>query len=163
MVRFEVITGLIVALLIIAPSLGQPSQIKTQSIPAATGIDLTIDFGNGTVTSHSGLSAPDVYNLTVSLFEVDEVWAGDRVFINAIDGVQQDENHGWQYWVNGNYASIAANLYILEDGDSVLWNRTVSGFHGSIESDPTLIVGTVFLSLGGITFLALLYWRTRRR
>lgn len=163
MIRFEIITGLIVSLLIIATPFGLPSQIEAQSIPAASGIDLIIDFGNGTVTSDSELSAPDVYNLTVSLFEVDEVWAGDRVFINAIDGVQQDENHGWQYWVNGNYASIAANLYILQDGDSVLWNRTVSGFQGPTEPDLTLIVGGVLLSFGGIAFLALLYWRTRRR
>ncbi|TFH07332.1 MAG: DUF4430 domain-containing protein [Candidatus Thorarchaeota archaeon] len=162
-VRFEVIAGLIVALLIVSPSSIQHSQVDTQFIPASTGIDLIVDFGNGTVAYHSGLTAPDVYNLTISLFEIDAVWAGDRAFINAIDGVHQDETHGWQYWVNGNYASIAANLYILHDGDSVLWNRTISGYQNPTEPDLTIIVGGTILAFGGFVFLALLYRRTFRR
>lgn len=163
MVRIEVFAAVIVALVMVAPSSVQHSQFDTQFVPAATGIDLIIDFGNGTVTSHSGLIATDVYNLTVSLFEVDTTWAGDRAYINAIDGVHRNENHGWQYWVNGNYASIASNLYILHDGDSVLWNRTISGYQEPTEPDMTIVVGAVLLAFGGIAFLALLYRRTIRR
>ncbi|MGY5880477.1 MAG: DUF4430 domain-containing protein [Candidatus Thorarchaeota archaeon] len=163
MVRIEVIAGVIVALLMVAPSSIQSSQSDAQFLPAATGIDLIVDFGNGTVASHTGLTATDVYNLTVSLFEVDTTWAGNRAYINAIDGVHRDENHGWQYWVNGNYASIASNLYILNEGDSVLWNLTISGFQESTEPDMTVVVGGVLLALGGFAFLALLYRRTIRR
>jgi len=161
--RVGLITGMIVVLLLITPSNVQASQLDTQNILAATGIDLVIDFGNGTVSSFSGLTGTNVYNLTVMLFEVDTQWVGDRVFINAIDGVSQDESHGWQYWVNGNYASVASNLYNLHDGDSVLWNRTISGFHSTTEPDLTLIAGGVLLVTGGIVFLAILHRRTMRR
>jgi hypothetical protein len=142
----------------------QAIEFNAQSIPAATGIDLTIDFGNGTVTNHTDLSAINVYNLTVSLFEVDASWAGDRVYINAIDGVSGDATHGWQYWVNGNYATVAANQYALNDGDFVLWNRTVSGFNDNpTEPDQTAILGGILIAVSGVVFLALLYRRTLRR
>ena len=163
MVRIEVIVGMITVLLMIVHSPVQASQFDAQFIPAATGIDLTIDFGNGTIASHSGLTASDVYNLTILLYEVDTTWAGNRAYINAIDGVHRDENHGWQYWVNGNYASVASNLYILQDGDYVLWNLTISGFQEPTEPDLTLIVGGALLALGGFVFLAILYRRTIRR
>ena len=161
--RVGLITGMIVVLLLVTPPNTQASQLDTQNTLAATGINLVIDFGNGTVASFSGLTGTTVYNLTIMLFEVDAQWAGDRVFINAIDGVSQDESHGWQYWVNGNYASVASNLYNLHDGDSVLWNRTISGFQSTTEQDLTLITGGILLATGGIVFLALLHRRTMRR
>ena len=161
--QIGLVASMIVVLLCCTPSCTQASQFDSQNILAAMDIDLTIDFGNGTVINYSGLSAPDVYNLTTMVLEVDAVWAGNRVFINAIDGVYHDENHGWQYWVNGNYATIAANLFVLEDGDSVLWNRTLSGFQTTTETDQTSLAGVILLAIGGITFLALIYWRTLRR
>jgi len=162
MERVGLITGMIVVLLLVTPSNTQASRLDTQNALAATGINLVIDFGNGTVTSFSGLTATTVYNLTTMLFDVDAQWAGDRVFINAIDGVYQDESHGWQYWVNENYASVASNLYNLLDGDSVLWNRTMSGFHSTPEPDMTLIAGGILLVTGGIVFIAILHRRTKR-
>lgn len=163
MERVELIIGTIAVLLLITPSNIQAAQLNTQNTLAATGIDLIIDFGNGTVVRFSGLTATTVYNLTTMLFEVDAQWVGDRAFVNAIDGVHQDENHGWQYWVNENYATVASNLYNLQDRDSVLWNRTISGFHSTTEPDMTLIAGGIFLVTGGIVFLALLHKRTMRR
>jgi hypothetical protein len=161
--QIELMAGIIVAFLFVTPSSMQFSQFNAQSIPAASGIDLTIDFGNGTAVSYSGLSAANVYNLTIAIFDVDATWAGNRVYINAIDGVFRDDTHGWQYWVNGNYATIAANLYTLSDGDFVLWNRTVSGFQNQTELDLTAIGGGLLIAIGGLVFLALLYWRSRRR
>ena len=162
MEKVGLITGMIVVLLLVTPSNSQASQLSTQNTLAASGIGFVIDFGNGTVVSFSGLTASTVYNLTTMLFEVDVEWAGDRVFIIAIDGVYQDETHGWQYWVNENYASVASNLYNLHDGDLVLWNRTVSGFHSTTEPDMTLITGGILLVTGGVVFLALLHRRTMR-
>jgi len=163
MKRVGLITGMMVVFLLTTPSIVQASQLDTHNVLAATSIDLVIDFGNGTVVSYSGLTATTVYNLTTMLFEVEAQWTGDRAFISAIAGVFQDESHGWQYWVNGNYAPVASNLYNLHDGDSVLWNRTISGFHSTTEPDLTLIAGGLILAIGGIVFLALLYWRTMRR
>lgn len=163
MKRIGLITGIIVTILLITPANTRAIQFDAQSIPSATGIDLTIDFGNGTVVNYTGLSATNVYNLTTSLFDIDARWAGDRVYIDAIDGVFRDETHGWQYWVNGNYATVAANLYILNDGDFVLWNRTISGFQSQSEPDASALIGGILIGVGGIVFLALLYWRSIRR
>jgi hypothetical protein len=161
--QIGLVTGIIVAFLVVTPTNMQDIQFDTHSIPSATGIDLTIDFGNGTVANYTGLFATNVYNLTTSIFDVDARWAGNRVYIDAIDGIFQDETHGWQYWVNGNYATVAANLYALNDGDFVLWNRTISGFQNQTESDPSAFIGGVLIGVGGIVFLALLYWKSIRR
>lgn len=163
MKQIGIVAGIMVVLLLGTPTSIQATQYDAQAIPAATGITLTVDFGNGTVVNYTELSAPDVYNLTSTLLEVDAVWTGNRVFVNAIDGVSQDENHGWQFWVNGDYATIAANLFVLQDGDSVLWNRTISGFHSTTEPDLTLIVGGILLAFGGLVFLVLLYRKSIRR
>jgi len=156
-------TSVIVAFLLVTPASTQVIQFDAQILPGAIEIDLTIDFGNGTVANYTGLSATNVYNLTTKIFDVDAIWAGDRVFINAIDGVSQDETHGWQYWVNGNYATVAANLYTLNDGDFVLWNRTISGFQNQTEPDSTALIGGLLIAAGGLVFLALLYWKSIRR
>jgi len=51
--QIGLVTGVIVAFLLVTPGSTQVIQFDTQSIPAATGIDLTIDFGNGTVVNLS--------------------------------------------------------------------------------------------------------------
>jgi hypothetical protein len=161
--RIGLVACVLVILLLSTPSNAHVTQSNSQNILASTGISLTIDFGNGTVSSYSGLSATNVYNLTLSIFDVDARWAGNRVYINAIDGVFQDETHGWQYWVNGDYATVAANLYILNDGDFVLWNRTISGFQNQTEPDWTALFGGILIAVCGFVFLAFLYWRSIRR
>jgi hypothetical protein len=161
--RIGKVACFVVALLLVSPTPMQPFQVDALHIPAATGISLTIDFGNGTITSHSALEATDVYNLTIGLFEVDAIWAGNRVYINAIEGVYRDETRGWQYWINGNYATAAANLYNLQDGDSVLWNLTVSNYQTTTEPDYSLVIGGVLLAVGGLVFLVILYRRSARR
>ncbi|MGY5859308.1 MAG: DUF4430 domain-containing protein [Candidatus Thorarchaeota archaeon] len=164
MKQIELVTGLLVVFLLVTPASTQSMEIILQSMPGALEVSLTIDFGNGTVANYTGLSAPNVYNLTTMLFDVDARWAGDRVYIDAIDGVFRDEIHGWQYWVNGNYSTIAANQYILKDGDFVLWNRTVSGFQNDpAQPDQTTLVGGLLIAGGGLVFLALLYRRSIRR
>ena len=44
MKQIGLVTGVIVAFLLVTPGSTQVIQFDTQSIPAATGIDLTIDF-----------------------------------------------------------------------------------------------------------------------
>ena len=161
--QIEMITGLFLIWLLIIPINVQGIQVENQFIPTATAVTLTVDFDNGTIVNFTGLSAPNVYNLTTMVFNVDARWAGNLVYIDAINGVYRDQIHGWQYWVNGNYATVAANLYTLQDGDFVLWNLTTSQYHGSTESDYTSLVGGILLGIAGVIFLALLYRRTIRR
>ena len=166
MKRISLITGLVIACVLITPVYTHVRQFDAQMMPGSMDLSLTIDFGNGTVlnyTGYTGYSAPNVYNYTVINFDVDARWAGNRVYIDAIDGVYQNETHGWQYWVNGNYATVAANLYTLKDGDFVLWNLTTSGFQSQTEPDSTALIGGVLITVGGLAFLALLYRRSIRR
>ncbi len=163
MKRFEQVACIIVIILTMTPVTTQTVREGTSFTPSASFTSLTIDFGNGTVQTHNRLEASNVYNLTIEYYEVDAVWSGNLVFINAIDGVYGDENQGWQYWVNDNYATVSANQYILHDGDSVLWNLTTSNYQTADEPDYSLIVGSVFLTVGGLVFLFVLYFRSKRR
>ena len=44
------------------------------------------------------------------------------VFIDAIAGVENGhDDHHWQYWVNGEYGSLAADKYAVHHGDEIRW------------------------------------------
>jgi len=46
-------------------------------------------------------------------------------FIGSIAGVDNGRNDkNWLYWVNGEFANMASDVYYLEDGDTVLWKYT---------------------------------------
>ncbi|MDP6154787.1 MAG: PQQ-binding-like beta-propeller repeat protein [Candidatus Thermoplasmatota archaeon] len=46
-------------------------------------------------------------------------------FIRSIAGVENGRNdRNWLYWVNGEFANMASDVYYLEDGDEVLWKYT---------------------------------------
>ena len=155
------VAAVILAALPLAPAL----QTRYPVSLSALGITLRIDFGNGTTVTFNGLSGTTVLNVTDSVVDVETNWAGDLAYIVSIDGVSQDQNHWWQYWVNGNYATVAANWFSLQDGDSVLWNRTVFGSQNTISTDidSTLIEGGILLGVGGLGFMLLLYVRMSRR
>src|SRR3989344_5335623 len=34
----------------------------------------------------------------------------------------------WQYWINGNYASVGASEYLLKPGDKIEWKFSKSSF-----------------------------------
>lgn len=139
--------------------------VCADSVPSATGIDLTIDFENGTILNFSGLNGTNVLNITASVIDVESQWSGNLAFVTAIGGVSQDESHWWQYWVNGEYASLAVNWYNLEDGDLIEWKRSSSRYTGteSQDFDYSLVIGGIVLFSGGIVFLLLMYYRTSRR
>ncbi|MDO5844095.1 MAG: DUF4430 domain-containing protein [Methanocorpusculum sp.] len=48
-------------------------------------------------------------------------WPGG-IYINAIDGIAQDENlNGWLYQVNGEAPSVMSNNYDIKNGDRIVW------------------------------------------
>lgn len=137
---------------------------------AATGISLTVDFANGTTQEFSGLEGENVFEVTNSATSVEVEWYGDLVFVTAISGVSQDPdaNLYWQYWVNDELGSSAANKFILHDGDSIEWRLPTS------ESDTTdgvteppfdlsLLMGSAILGVVAVLFLVVLKIRTDRR
>jgi len=96
-------------------------------------VDLVIDYGNGDIQSlpqEKIMQGDSVYDVLEMLEEEKGIgietrnFPGLGKFIEAIHGVHSTNNFYWQYWVNDEYAKVAAELYILDDGDRILWKRT---------------------------------------
>ena len=155
---------LILALgLVLAMSSNDMSYALTNddTILAAEGITFTIDFGNGTILDYNNLNGTTVLNVTSSVLDVEVEWFGTLAYIRGIAGLVGEGAEGWEYWVNGEFASIAVNLYTLEDGDSLLWRYTSP--EPEQEYDPTFIPGAILVSLSGMGFMAIVYVQTSRR
>lgn len=133
----------------------------SSNITAAEGITLTVDFGNGTIFDYSNLNGSSVLNVTSSVLDVEVEWFGAFAYIRGIEGLSGEGAEGWEYWVNGEFASIAVNLYTLEDGDSILWKYTTPDQQS--QYDPTFIPGVIIVSLSGVGFIAIVYVQTSRR
>jgi len=114
--------------------------VDTGSVPATSSqereeikVDITIDYGNGDVQSFSEevirngdtvLALLSVLERRYGIITERRNFPGMGVFIEAIHGVHNSNSFYWQYWVNGEYAKVAAGQYILKDGDKILWKRT---------------------------------------
>ena len=132
-----------------------------ENIVAAEGITLTIDFGNGTIISFENLNSSSVLEVTSSVLNVEVQWHGSLAYIQGIEGLVAVGASGWEYWVNGEFASTAVNLYLLEDGDTLLWKYTRP--EPQSQYDPSFIPGMIFVSLSGVGFIAIVYVQTSRR
>ncbi len=143
------------------------SSPETSHVVSATGIHLEIDFGNGTTVHYGDLEGVDVLNITESVLEVRVTWYGDLAYVTAIGNVTSSSTEGlwWQYWVNGELAYHAANKYVLQDSDEVVWKRQVSAVGGNTvpQTDDSLAVGVTSVSVIGVGFLGVLYLRKQRR
>jgi hypothetical protein len=137
------------------------AQNESETMLAAEGITLTIDFGNGTIRDFHDLNGSTVLEVTSSVLEVEVLWYGSLAYIQGIEGLVGEGEYGWQYWVNDEFASISVNLYSLEDGDAVLW--VFSKPEPQPQQDPTFIPGVVFVTISGVSFIAIVYVQTLRR
>jgi len=96
------------------------------SIPKkfAANIELTIDYGNSTQRVFSSLSGDtvfDILNQTTTIVFTQYAYGKFVTSINGVDNNAGDNGRYWQYWVNGELAPVAADNYLLADGDQVLW------------------------------------------
>jgi len=137
------------------------AQTSSEVITAAEGISLTIDFGNETITDYVDLNGTNVLEVTSSVLDVEIQWFGPLAYIKGIEGLIGEGEYGWQYWVNGEFASIAVNLYSLEDGDTVLWRY--SSPDPVTQADPTFIPGVIITAASGFGFIAIVYIQSTRR
>ena len=121
---------------------------------AAVGVSLQIDFGNSTVLTYHNLNGTDVLNATMKVAVVEVTWYGSMAFVTSIDGAENNPSAGrwWQYWVNGDLGGVAANLYNLDDSDTVLWEMTESAF-GTPQPVPVQTLGAL-IALGTIAIAA---------
>ena len=137
------------------------AQAGNENIVAAQEITLSIDFGNGTTREYDSLNGSTVLDVTSSVLDVEVQWYGSFAYIRGIEGLVGVGDTGWEYWVNGEFASIAVNLYVLHDGDSILWKFTSP--QPQTQYDPTFIPGLIIVSLSGMGFLGIVYIQTSRR
>jgi hypothetical protein len=157
-------------LMILSGLAGTPaiSITDNQFSPAATGISLTIGFGNGTLQEFSNLNGTNVYEVTSSVTAVQAEWYGDLVYVTSISGVAENvtANLYWQYWVDGKLGGSAANKYILSDGDSIEWKLPSqipqSSTTTDFQIDTSLIIGGSILGLVTISVLIVLWLKQQK-
>ena len=137
------------------------AQTDSDTILAAEGISLTIDFGNGTINEYNNLNGTNVLEVTSSVLDVEVEWSGTLAYIKGIEGLIGEGEYGWQYWVNDEFASVAVNFYSLEDGDTVLWKY--SSPNPTIQQDPTFIPGVIITAASGFGFITIVYIQSTRR
>jgi len=66
-------------------------------------------------------------NQALSVFAQDYGDLG--VLIQSINGYENGaEKKYWQFWVNNEYAQVAADKYFVNDGDAVMWKFTSGRF-----------------------------------
>jgi hypothetical protein len=134
------------------------------AMPAATAVTLTIDFGNGTVYNGTDLAGENVLEITQNVYEVGVQWSASLAYVVSIDGVENEPGRYWQYWVNGEYASTACNLYQVGSGDIILWNRTTSGYtQTSGTPPPDILLAAGVLGAAALGLIAATYVIVRRR
>ena len=129
-----------------------------------TSISLQIDFGNETMLDFEELSGDNVYEVTDSVVEIEVDWYGNLVYVHTIEGVSNSQEEYWQYWVDGEYATEAANTYSLRGNETIVWRLTSALMTSeSSDFDESLLIGIPVVSLLGIVILVVLYWIGLRR
>ncbi len=162
LLRWEAVMVFLVVMTLVQPSLTLESQ-SDLFITSATDLTLIIDFGNGTVLTFYNVEGNNVLEVTNATVKVQSDWYGNSVFVTSIEGVSSDAESGlwWQYWVNNELAPVAANNFLVQDGDVISWKRLPPEMTTEPQNDPSLLWGIVVLSLLGVAFLGILF-KTKR-
>ena len=120
-----------------------------------SNVELTIDYGNTTQHMFSSLSGTTVFDILnqTSIITFSHYTYGK--FINSINGIENNANNNgyyWQYWVNDELAPIAADNYILSNGDQVLWKYCAPEMTPTTSPTPgpELILGIGIISAVGL-------------
>jgi hypothetical protein len=136
------------------------AQDNSMQVTPASGIMLTIDFGNGTVREYNDLAGTTVLEVTSAILDVEVQWFGPFAYIRSIEGLVGAGENGWQYWVNGEYASVAVSHYLLDDNDTITW---IYSAPAEQQQDPSLVPGIIIVSATGFGFITIVYVNTLRR
>lgn len=96
----------------------------TNTDKVAINLEQIIDYGNSTQQTFSSLVGDTVFDILNQTTTVTFIQYAFGKFITAINDVENDANgngYYWQYWVNDELAPVAADNFVLSDGDRVLW------------------------------------------
>jgi hypothetical protein len=97
---------------------------------AADDVTLVIDYGNSTQQVLANLSGPTVFDVLNKTTNIAYTAHAFGKFIQSINGVMNNaggNGYYWQYWVNDQLAPVAADYYVLSNGDDVLWKYCAPG------------------------------------
>lgn len=154
---------LLVPLILLSQPVYSVGEVESDASIAAESISLSVDFGNGTIVQFTNLNGSTVLEVTSALLDVQVQWYGPIAYIRSIEGITGEGQYGWEYWVNGEFASVGVNLYFLEDGDSIEWVYSGPDSQPQTREDPTLLPGAASVAIAGFGFIALVYIQTSRR
>ncbi|MFX1562261.1 MAG: DUF4430 domain-containing protein [Promethearchaeota archaeon] len=135
----------------------------------ASSIELTIDYGNTTKLTYTGLSGGsvfDVLNETANITFTEFAYGRFIVSINGVENNAGSNGYYWQYWVNDELGPIAADNFILENGDQILWRYCAPAYQtpNSTPTDNSLLLGIGLIALAGglVIGIAFLFNRKMR-
>jgi hypothetical protein len=104
--------------------------------PAASGVELMVDFGDGFSKRFVGLPAREAETVLSVLqsageagrrgrLEIDVTGSGEMAFVRSIDGVNNQGGaagaRNWQFWVNGERGRVGAGVAPVRPGDRIEW------------------------------------------
>lgn len=107
--------------------------ISTESIKFDTDIvnvTLKIDYSNDTINTYDiKMANPTVYSVLIKVSNDYDFSVGANYYaqyqshyIFSINSVAEGENNKfWQYYINGNYGTVGADLQTVKDNDFIEW------------------------------------------
>ena len=103
----------------------QPAQEEQSEASQVITISLSVDGGAGsssaTLELQPGSTALDaLYAAGVGIDSIPNPF-GAGTWVTSIGGLAEEAGHGWTYRVNGDLPGVMSDLYVLSDGDYLLW------------------------------------------
>ena len=99
---------------------------------AKINVGIDVDYGNGKVISYDSLEVNNgetAYSLLVKKMQEKNVTVKTKTYdygtmVQSIDNIEASATNYWAYSVNGQAGSVAADKYVLKNGDLVEWKYT---------------------------------------
>mgnify|MGYP001320255620 CR=1 FL=1 len=89
-------------------------------------VSVSINGSSSRVSLSQGASAYDAL-LATGASVSPKAYPGGGTWVMAINGLGQDDSHGWTYSVNGSMPNVMSDLYTVHDGDTVVWTYVTVG------------------------------------
>lgn len=105
---------------------------QSGAVQVQAKVDLYVDYGNGKTTSFERVpidSKGTVYSLLTKKMNETGSSVTTKSYdfgtmVDSINGIKSSNEYFWAYSVNEQTASVAADKYILKNGDVVEWKYT---------------------------------------
>jgi len=115
------LTGILLVALVAIISLGLAG-ITGFIVSDGGNLEVQVDIDNGVnTTTHIVTLNPkeSAFDALKRVAVVDYRIYATGIFITGINGIMQDENHYWLYFVNGKMPEVGCDFYYPKDGDVI--------------------------------------------